>query len=319
VHVFETFSYDKDASSLISPKDVLDRLPDLLSAENIDTGRLWDSELSEQLHSGSRVDMRLLGNLKLLRTLLGKRGLSQELVHKCIGKFIYLRYLKDRGILSRQFLEKKGIALEDVFGQAVTVQSFKKFSRTIEERFKGKIFEINFSDKSLDNKALQLLARVFEGRSNLCGDRGVEQLCLDFMDYQFEYIPVELLSKVYELFLSEAGKASKDGALYTPEYLAEYVLSDLEAECPFEEGMKALDPSCGSGIFLSLIYRRLIEKELRITKQESMNPARLRELLETSIFGVEMNLDACQITAFSLIKGGSNSPPLWGATQMPLW
>jgi len=302
-HLYETFSYKAGASPLVSANDVLSKLSNVISAEDIDTGRIWESELAAELHSGRRVDMRLLENLKTLRTLLNKRGMPEKLVHKCIGKFIYLRYLMDRGVLSHQFLEKKGISLADIFGKAVTVRSFKKFSQTIEERFNGKIFEINFRKGALDDETVQLLARVFCGEVDLQarGRDSVEQLCMEFMDYQFDYIPVELLSKVYELFLSKEGKASKEGAYYTPEHLAEYVLNDLESEKPFEKGMKALDPSCGSGIFLSLIYRRLIEKELRKTKQESMNPARLRELLETSIFGVEKDPDACQIAAFSLI------------------
>lgn len=302
-HLYETFSYEADASPLVSANDVLSKLSNVISAEDIDTGRIWESELAAELHSGHRVDMRLLGNLKTLRTLLDKRKMSQEVVHKCIGKFIYLRYLKDRGILSPQFLKQKKISLDDVFGPLVTVSSFKNFSRVIEKRFNGKIFEINFSDGSLDDESLRLLARVFQGVCDLQDGKrqGVEQLCMEFMDYQFEYIPVELLSKVYELFLGEEGKASKDGAFYTPEYLAEYVLSDLEAERPFKEGMTAFDPSCGSGIFLSLIYRRLIEKKLRETGRESLTPRQLRMLLETSIFGVEMNPDACQIAAFSLI------------------
>jgi hypothetical protein len=68
-----------------------------------------------------------------------------------------------------------------------------------------------------------------------------------------------------------------------------------------ERGMKLLDPCCGSGIFLVLSYRRLIEQELRKRNSRTLAPEELSGILTSSIFGVERNPEACLVTEFSLI------------------
>ena len=66
--------------------------------------------------------------------------------------------------------------------------------------------------------------------------------------------------------------ASATGAFYTPEILADYLLRELESVKPFSSGMKVLDPACGSGIFLVLVYRHLIEKERRKKSNGMFSP-----------------------------------------------
>ena len=67
-----------------------------------------------------------------------------------------------------------------------------------------------------------------------------------------------------------------------------------------QRGMRILDPACGSGVFLVLAYRRLIEKEME-RRGERLLPEELRAILMESIYGVERELDACFVTEFSLI------------------
>jgi type I restriction-modification system DNA methylase subunit len=61
-----------------------------------------------------------------------------------------------------------------------------------------------------------------------------------------------------------------------------------------------LDPCCGSGVFLVLAYRRLIE---RLWREQGERPKAeaMKRLLQENIFGVEKDQEACFITAFSLI------------------
>ena len=61
-----------------------------------------------------------------------------------------------------------------------------------------------------------------------------------------------------------------------------------------------LDPCCGSGVFLVLAYRRLIEK-LWSEQGERPKAEAMKRLLQENIFGVEKDQEACFITAFSLI------------------
>src|SRR5258708_37826003 len=87
----------------------------------------------------------------------------------------------------------------------------------------------------------------------------IEQWHFVFRAYDFAYIPIEILSEVYEQFIEDS---KKKGAIYTPEILADYLLSEVNTVKPLTEETKILDPACGSGVFLVLAYRRLIEAEL---------------------------------------------------------
>ena len=79
--------------------------------------------------------------------------------------------------------------------------------------------------------------------------------------YDFNLLPIEFISRLYERFVtSVTGKQKSTGAYYTPPHLARLLIDEL---LPFNksidfENFKILDPSCGSGIFLVLAYKRLI-------------------------------------------------------------
>ena len=77
-----------------------------------------------------------------------------------------------------------------------------------------------------------------------------------FWAYDFKYIPIELISAIYETFLDEDRR--KTSACYTPPEIVDFVLNEV---LPFEtepQNVSILDPACGSGIFLVEAYRRLV-------------------------------------------------------------
>jgi type I restriction-modification system DNA methylase subunit len=106
------------------------------------------------------------------------------------------------------------------------------------------------------------------------------------------------LSSIYEQFIRDH---QEKGAIYTPEVLADYLLSQVETVKPLARGMRVLDPACGSGVFLVLAYRRFIEKELQQSREAKLSPEALRNILVESIFGIERERDACYVAEFSLI------------------
>ena len=71
---------------------------------------------------------------------------------------------------------------------------------------------------------------------------------------------------------------------------------------PLQEEMKVLDPACGSGVFLVLIYERFIEMRLAQSQAEASTLS-LPELVDllSHIYGIEREPDACYVTEFSLI------------------
>ena len=303
VRVYTGFDYSSDdpkrAIIATAPNSLFQTLPDSLApfgAEAIDTGRIW-REQAKHLGSDKRVDYRLLTNLKeLSRLLQANHSVPRKTAHALIGKYIYFRYLRDRGILDDTWLEEHNIRPDDVFGRTGTSQGFEALAQALQTRFNGDIFPLPLEDDGQwrSNDAVPFVARTFHG------DSPAGQMVLDFGVYDFSYIPVELLSSVYEQFLKDEGGGEGDGVVYTPEALADYVLAELEAAHPLRINHRVLDPCCGSGIFLVLAYRRLIEK-LWQEQGERPSAEAMKRLLQENIYGVEKDQEACHITAFSLI------------------
>lgn len=302
VRVYTGFNYNPDnpkRTIIVSAPDTLsdDLPPSLLPfhADAIDSGDIWRLQ-AKYLGSDTRVDYRLLANLKELSRLLQDRyDLVREVAHALIGKYIYFRYLRDRNILDDIWLAGHGIRPPDVFGREATAQGFEALAEALQTQFNGDIFPLPPNDGQWRlNDAIPFLASIFHG------DTTEGQLALDFQIYDFSYIPVELLSSVYEQFLKDEGRGENEGIVYTPEPLADYVLAELDTLHPLQLDYKVLDPCCGSGVFLVLAYRRLIEK-LWSEQGERPRAEAMKRLLQENIFGVEKDQEACFITAFSLI------------------
>ena len=271
------------------------------SAAAIDTGRVWQKgKYKNQLDEQKRVDKRLLKNLRQLGDELKNQGLAASVAHALIGKYVYIRYLWDRGILTEVWLQEQHIEKASVFSRAATANGLSRLITALEGRFNGKIFPIDFTQTNAPSDVhVQLTASVFMGDETVRTEKNtvIRQLHLDFQAYNFAYIPIEILSDVYEQFIEDA---RKKGAVYTPEILADYLLSEVSIVKPLTAETKILDPACGSGVFLVLAYRRLIEAELAKSGKSKLSDKKLQALL-SNIYGVERELDACYVAEFSLI------------------
>lgn len=306
IRVYTGFDYsasNKEQGILRSIFSDRQQLADLLahfSAEAIDTGKIWKSRYAEKLVPRKRVDTRLLHSLETLKKILQEdKSLSLPLIHALIGKYVYIHYLWDRNIITERWLEEQGIEKRRVLERDATVQELSKLVSAMESRFNGKIFPIDFASQDrLKDSHVSMIASVFQGDSLYPHMNEVlQQLHLEFQAYDFCYIPVETLSAVYEQFIENR---EEKGAFYTPEILADYILSEVHVGKPLQKGMKILDPACGSGIFLVLVYRRLIEQERARHPEKKLLPEELKNLLN-GIYGIEREEEACYVAEFSLI------------------
>jgi hypothetical protein len=306
VRVYSGFQYGQNDPTgrkgilepLVREEDVAAKLK-IFSAGSIDSGRAWD-RLSSEVSPDTRLNVRLLGNLKKLDQQLQAKDLPRETSHALIGKYVYLHYLRHRGILSDKKLDRWGIQEECVFGPHATLGGLEEVSTKLDEWLNGGVFPINFSRKSgLKSQHVKWVSGIFAGAEISGG--GDHQLHLDFPAYDFSYIPVETLSVVYEQFLHAGsdGKGSKTGAYYTPIPVVNLMLSQLDNDLPLRRGMRVFDPTCGSGAFLVQCYRRLIEREF--PGDAKPKPGQLRELLQESIFGIDLDPDACSVAELSLV------------------
>ena len=272
-------------------------------ADAIDDGTIW-RRWGHEVRPESRVDWRLLENLRTLDRWLQNNGLASEMSHALIGKYVYLHYLRDRNILSPRKLGGWNIPEAALFGRAATKEGLKAVIRKLDEWLNGSVFPL-----SLDGPHAPSSEHVRRVAATFAGDEPSEgshwQLHLDFQAYDFSYIPIETLSVVYEQFLHAPvsggrSRGREAGAYYTPIPVVNFMLAEMEDRRPLQREVRVLDPSCGSGAFLVQCYRRLIEREFPATG-ERPRPVQLRELLQRSIFGVDRDPDACSVTELSLI------------------
>ncbi len=299
------FNCDGDHPLLTVAQGAADAMEKLTAfrAESIDDGTLW-SKWAHAVDPLKRVDESLLRDLEALDTRLQHGGMDRTASHGLIGKFVYLRYLSDREILSPKKLAKWEIDPDQLFSRHATIKAFRQVNHELQEWLNGSVFSL--ADADLDHitqQQLRLVAGVFRGDSPI-GASDIQTSL--FNAYDFSHIPIETLSCVYEQFLHDAkaedgtSRGKTLGAFYTPLPLAEYVISELDQRRPLKSGMKVLDPACGSGAFLVQCYRRLIERQRRIEGRK-LKATELRELLTKHIFGIDRDDDACRVAELSLI------------------
>ena len=278
---------------------------DAFKAESIDDGRVWKSQWGQQVRPENRVDWKLLAELEKLGRWLVNNGLDHHTANALVGKYVYLRYLKDRKILSSRRLAEWQIPEQAIFGREANLAGFKHINEQLKQWLNGDIFSIISFDKITDTH-INKVASVFYG------DEVSGQMTL-FNAYDFSYIPLETLSVVYEQFLHAEKRASEKGAYYTPVHLVNFIINEVESRNPLGGNTKVLDPACGSGAFLVQAYRRIIEQELG--KRDSLRPVELRDLLTKRIYGVDQDEDACQVAGLSLsmtLLDYIDPPDLWG-------
>ncbi len=93
-------------------------------AESVDDGTLW-KEWGPSVTPETRVDWKLLQNLEKLDHWLVHNGVDdRSLSHAIIGKFVYLRYLRDRQILSDRKLSEWGLQPREVLVETHVLTPF---------------------------------------------------------------------------------------------------------------------------------------------------------------------------------------------------
>lgn len=265
----------------------------------------------------ARVDNALLTAIKALNKTVCDQFPELDdrpvLVNSVIGRFIYLFILIDRGVVTPGWMN----SLRNELGQPLCPTIAKSLvdengaddsawpAREVWELFdcidgvlNGTIFPIKATERRIvPSKLLHLVRRVIRHGDQLEGGRQ-----LGFLNVSFATLRTETISAIYELFLLIESPDAKDedGAFYTPPYLVDYVLDEVDRIRPFGASSRILDPAAGSGIFLVGAYRRVIERSLRQNRWKAAHFQKARALLESCIFGIERNPQAANVARFSL-------------------
>jgi hypothetical protein len=117
--------------------------------------------------------------------------------------------------------------------------------------------------------------------------------------YNFDIIPIELISSIYEMFAhSKDPIAARAKSIhYTKLHLVELVTSLAMLDLP--DDARVLDPACGSGVFLVDAFRRLVWKK-RFKLGRTLDHDEICHILLNQIYGVDIEQGAIKVTAFSL-------------------
>jgi type I restriction-modification system DNA methylase subunit len=235
------------------------------------------------------------------KNILVKRkeiGCSEKTLKKLTVKLILAKYLEEQ-------TDDNGTAIP------INVCAYLKPNRAVElfdelnAHLNGGVFDLNEDERADIAKAdLTHIANALDGSINPDGQREFWKI------YDFNLIPIEFISRLYERFVisikDDKKKTRKDGAYYTPPHLARLMVDDL---LPFDldvdfKNFKVLDPSCGSGIFLVLAYKRLITLWMLKNGKKKIEGRKdiqaIKSILNNCIYGVDINGDALAITATSL-------------------
>jgi hypothetical protein len=302
VEVYNGCSIDSNNNELISLKslaedDVDESAP--FSFWNISNAAFW-LDYEKALSVAPKLDVIMLDNIRGAASRLNE-GSCAPFAVKIILRLIFIRYLIDRGV---------DLAYKNLTGDVSVSQSnllsimrdktdLYDLFRYLKERFNGNLFEL-YEDANgseidlLEDTSLKILCDLMSGDLMLpSGQRSLFPL------YDFNIIPVELISNIYERFLGERQK--EDKAFYTPPHLVDYLLKQTITPFLRENHTCAiLDPACGSGIFLVESARKLIEHAMARKENEGLSDQELIDTVTECLWGIDKNQEAIDIAIFSI-------------------
>lgn len=260
---------------------------------------------------------KLLAHIETAILNKSKRiGCQQDLLKKLLVKFILIKYLEEQidgegnSVFEADFFDKFILSKRDrlIFDHKYTFCDVLRGNNVVglltflNTKFNGGIFNVSEQEEAEIKAAnLNIIADALDGDKDINGQISIWRY------YDFNLLPIEFISRLYERFVTSVdGKQKSTGAYYTPPHLARLLIDEL---LPLNKvinfsNFKILDPSCGSGIFLVLAYKRLItlwmlENNKYIIEGEK-DIKSIKKILSDCIYGVDINEDALSITATSL-------------------
>jgi type I restriction-modification system DNA methylase subunit len=278
------------------------------STKLFDNGTFWEAHPQLLKVSDSPYQKLLDGLLSAKKDLIGHSSLSAPTISKLIVMGILVKYLEEKedihGVnlleISRDFYTKFPDCKK--FTDILRNRQVVPFFEELNKKFNGKIFHLKSNEKEELAKAnLDYVAAIFD--ANIEGRQYVL-----WKLYAFNFLPIELISGIYEAFLTKGEK--EKGVVYTPPYLVNLLIDECmplyKAEELFQSGIfKVLDPSCGSGIFLVAALKRMVQWQAILNYKgtgqvDYPDIETVKRIVKDNLFGIDIEEDATLISIFSL-------------------
>lgn len=258
------------------------------SARRLADGTFWEEAENQSLANHEHAAHKSLIQA-VVETDQALDGEANPVLRRLLLLTVLVKYLEDRGVFpgdgwfgrfrkgARSFLEVlQGEEPDEVL----------RLLETLERKFNGDVFDLPENTR-LTKKALHSFARLVEAKT-----LGEQRYLWDL--YSFDHLPVDIISHLYQRFVREST------AVYTPPFLAALL---LDVAMPYDKltgRERALDPACGSGVFLVGVFRRLVNLWRARHQWRKPDVDTLKSILRNQIFGFELSRDAVDLTAFSL-------------------
>lgn len=243
-----------------------------------------------------RIDRYLLRNLEAAITQLRSNAQCQFSLtdaQHLLAQVLFVSYLEHRGLVSEQFQQANALKPFHQLLHARDGAGLDHLFERLKKRFNGDFLAPEGERAhwtGYPEHVFDVLDR-FLSREDLAPGQ------TSLWSYDFRYIPVELLSGIYETFLQE--KKKTDAAYYTPRHLANLAVDEAFRDVARPDQEIVWDGACGSGILITTAFRRM----LGAAEAAAGRPLGFQErskLLTEHVFGGDINDSACKVTAFSL-------------------
>lgn len=262
------------------------------SAYRLSDGTFWDDPENASWACADKAAHKSLIQA-VIEADTSLEGNSNPLMRRLLLLFILAKYLEDRGVFPKNWFNQfheGATSFRHVLASG-NVQAVELMLLSLKEKFNGDIFDVSSKTgikKSLTHQSLRHFNELLEART-LNRQKHLWAL------FSFNYIPVQVLSHLYQHFAQKG-----QGAIFTPPLLVDLM---LDYAMPYENitGHETIfDPTCGSGIFLVGAFRRLVHHWQAQNQWSRPGVPQLKKMLKDAVFGAELDSNAAQVAAFNL-------------------
>lgn len=307
--------------------DKFDEVYDLLSRDAIFKGSIEQNFMSTVVRGAQSFDDYFLNQIERWRERLAKALLDENenlteaqlnyLIQRLVNRTIFLRICEGRDLETYERLK-----------QVSSYDELKSLFQEADARYNSGLFDFAEDKLSLDlSLNSEILVSIFQ------------ELYVPYSPYAFSVVEPDVLGEIYEVYLgntvtvNDSGEtsivqkpevAASNGVVATPSYIAKEIVEGTLAPLvlgkrPDElNNLRVADITCGSGTFLLAAYTYLLNYHLQwyTSGDKSKYKEKIYEgaggtwylsieekerILLNNIFGVDIDLQATEVTGFSLL------------------
>lgn len=286
-------------------KKGLDELQEVFNKVAIESGGFWQTDkYASRVDVKKRVDEALITNIKKTRLQLRSKGLTDDIIHDLLLRSLFVLYLEDRKATDQAFYEQYLPQADSYFKILTDLQATYRLFEKLETTFNGNLCPVQDNEWNVVTlEHLDEIKRCFWSDWALLKQ---PSLFDDWRIFDFAYIPIQVISEIYEDFLrKEVGteQMDKNGAFYTSHALAEFILNQVlpyPSSSKDDYNVRTLDPTCGSGIFLVDSLNRLLDRWEYAHPDQKLTFDTIKDIVLNNIFGIEIESEAIKVAAFSI-------------------